>query len=303
MRRPHMKRRIPLFVILSIVVVILALGCRLPFLGQPGSQLKGTSFSVDVRLNAGADRASRSLIGDTNVDTVSIEVLSSKAGQIGLGNLVKMTSYWSGKISVSETGLVTFNASAMDVNSAELYFGTTDVTLTGSNDPPVTIPMTQASGYYFIGGTGPAGGLVFYDKGSYSDGWRYLEAAPNDQSTGIQWYNGEGVTTGASGTAVGTGAANTASIVATQGAGTYAAQLCADLVVGSYDDWFLPSKDELNLMYVNLEQQSRGGFASAYYWSSSEYNLNNSWTENLGNGGQIFDYKGNAYNVRAARVF
>jgi hypothetical protein len=268
-------------------------------MGQPGSQSKGTSFAVDVRLNAGVARASRSLIGDNNVDTVSVEVLNSNEEQIGLGNLSKGESYWHGKISVSETGSLTFNASAMDMNSVQLYFGTATATLTGSNDI-VTIPVDRV---YYIGDTGPAGGLIFYDKGSFSDGWRYLEAAPDDQSVSIQWWNGSYVTTGASGTAVGTGAANTASIVATQGAGTYAASLCADLVLGIYDDWFLPSLDELCLMYVNLKQQNRGGFASVWYWSSSESSYNGAWGQDFNDGEQNYGSKDGSCYIRAARAF
>jgi hypothetical protein len=292
-----MKSRILLFVILSIVVVILALGCSLP-----GSQSQGTSFTVEVRLNAGAAPVSRSLIDDGNVDTVRVQVLNSQGEQIGLGNLAKVENYWFGRISVSETGYVTFNASATDVNGVQLYFGTATATLTGSNDPPVTIPVDHV-GYYFIGDTGPAGGLIFYDKGSFTDGWRYLEAAPSDQSAGIQWWNGEFTTTGASGTAVGTGEANTAAIIASQGAGTYAASLCADLVLGGYDDWFLPSRDELNLMYVNLKQQNRGGFAAAWYYCSSEVSDTMTWGQDFGNGGHFNGNKSDDGHVRAARAF
>ena len=70
------------------------------------------------------------------------------------------------------------------------------------------------------------------------------------------------------GAAVGTGETNTTSIVNALGSGSYAARLCYDLSLGGYDDWFLPSKDELNLM-----PQQEGvipGFAVASYWSSSE---------------------------------
>ena len=91
---------------------------------------------------------------------------------------------------------------------------------------------------YSIGGPDPGGGIVFYDKGSSSNGWRYLEAAPSDQSAGIQWYEETYVTTGANGTAVGTGAQNTATIVAVQGAGSNAAELCDSLVLGGCSDWF-----------------------------------------------------------------
>jgi hypothetical protein len=156
---------------------------------------------------------------------------------------------------------------------------------------------------YSLGAAGPAGGIIFYDKGSYSNGWRYLEAAPSDQSTGIQWYNGSYTTTGTA-TVIGTGAANTKAIVTVQGAGSYAAKLCAGYTQGGYSDWFLPSQDELNQMYVNLGAKGRGGFASsAFYWSSSELNDSNAWGQYVGAGGQGVNSKGGSNYVRAARAF
>ena len=163
----------------------------------------------------------------------------------------------------------------------------------GSTIPPLT---------YTVGDTGPAGGLIFYDKGSSSDGWRYLEAAPSDQSTGIQWYNGNYVVIGATGTAIGTGQSNTTAIVTTQGAGSYAASLCNDLTVGGYTDWFLPSKDELNKLYLN--QFAIGGFAANFYWSSSEYDANFAWFQFFPLGDQTNEgYKIYEVRVRAVRAF
>ncbi|HPO50913.1 MAG TPA: DUF1566 domain-containing protein [Spirochaetota bacterium] len=152
-------------------------------------------------------------------------------------------------------------------------------------------------------GIGPAGGYLFYDKGSYSDGWRYLECAPTDQSTEIQWYNGSYTTTGATATAVGTGKANTATIVASQGSGSYAAKLCDDLVLGGYDDWFLPSKDELNLMYTKLKVLGVGGFAFDFHWSSSEFNDISAWFQDFDDGFQVSNNKSSDLRVRAVRAF
>ncbi|MFZ3085623.1 MAG: DUF1566 domain-containing protein, partial [Candidatus Hydromicrobium sp.] len=156
-----------------------------------------------------------------------------------------------------------------------------------------------------IGDTGPAGGRIFYVNPDYeTDDWHYLEAAPaNTEWTDIQWSNIENASAGATATAVGTGKANTQTIVNIQGSGSYAAQLCNDLTLGEYSDWFLPSKDELNLMYVNLQVSGLGGFASWYYWSSSEYNADLAWYQDFSSGHQL-DYgkNFNAY-VRAARAF
>ena len=135
--------------------------------------------------------------------------------------------------------------------------------------------VTLFAQWSVIRGTGPAGGLIFYDKGSVSDGWRYLESAPSDQSGPYHaWSNIIDVEIGisAQGIAIGTGKTNTTAIIGQTGHTESAAKLCNDLTIGSYDDWFLPSEDELNLMYTNLYNEGVGGFAVDSYWSSSEVN-------------------------------
>ncbi|MBE3140295.1 MAG: InlB B-repeat-containing protein, partial [Thermoplasmata archaeon] len=164
-------------------------------------------------------------------------------------------------------------------------------------------------------GTGPAGGLIFYINPNYvTDGWRYLEAAPSDQSTGIQWYNGSFTTTGATGLVLGTGSANTTTIITSQGATaiSYAAGLARAYTGGSKTDWFLPSKDELDKMWINLKKGTDensdtytpvGGFVKNFYWSSSEDSFYLAWHQNFGSGNQNYDSKGNTFRVRAVRAF
>jgi len=158
------------------------------------------------------------------------------------------------------------------------------------------------------------GGIVAYifqngDPGYDANIQHGLIAATADQSTGIQWYNGSHVLTGATGTAIGTGQANTTTIVEKQGAGSYAAKLCHDLTVGGYNDWFLPSKDELDKLYTN--KVAIGGFAESFlYWSSSEPDampqsdaIYYAWSQNFGDGNQGKNFKSNASRVRAVRSF
>lgn len=168
--------------------------------------------------------------------------------------------------------------------------------------------------YYIIGDIGPAGGYIFYDKGSYSDGWRYLEAAPAGNEWRAKVWGGYGTEVGGTGTAVGTGASNTEKIVAKFGNAEpykrnidYAAKLCADLVVTkggvTYDDWFLPSRDELNLMYQNLKKNNLGGFSEDYYWSSSELNTFHAWFQLFTNGDQYLYNRYYVSRVRPVRAF
>jgi hypothetical protein len=124
---------------------------------------------------------------------------------------------------------------------------------------------------YKIGDTGPAGGIVFYDKFSNEGGWRYLECAPVETEQQFPWGpEGRNIRTQ---TGPGTGKMNTESIVdffTDIGAYGCAAQYCAALEYGGYDDWFLPSRDELNLLYTNLYKKGLGGFSRGWYWSSSD---------------------------------
>jgi hypothetical protein len=152
-----------------------------------------------------------------------------------------------------------------------------------------------------VGNVGPGGGLVFFNKGNMDGGWQYLEAAPSDQSTGIQW--------GCYGTSipgtqlnVGTGENNTALIVANC-AGSHAAMLCSDLVLGGQSDWFLPSRDETNLMYQNLQVSGLGNFSSSNYWSSSEFDSYGAWRFSFANGHPNVYDKDYGYYVRAVRAF
>jgi hypothetical protein len=154
-----------------------------------------------------------------------------------------------------------------------------------------------------VGELGPGGGWVFFNKGNMDGGWQYLEVAPTDQSTGSQWgCNGTSIP----GTSllVGAGENNTNLIMANCPSAP-AAGLCANLSLGGQTDWFLPSRDELNLIYRNLSVNGIIGFTSAY-WSSSEYNGISAWRFVFGNGGTTngYNYGKSDYNrVRAVRAF
>jgi len=125
-------------------------------------------------------------------------------------------------------------------------------------------------------------------------------AAPSDL-TAIRWRNTY-TTTGATATALGTGNANTNTIVTNQGAGNYAAKLCADLEVGGYSDWYLPSKDELNKLYLN--SVAIGDFNLwADYWSSTESSSTNAWRQYFNDGSQVITDKGLTIRARAVRAF
>ncbi|MDR2729927.1 MAG: DUF1566 domain-containing protein [Treponema sp.] len=157
---------------------------------------------------------------------------------------------------------------------------------------------------YKIGDTGPAGGIVFYDRGSTGGGWRYLEAAPAGTEFRDQW--GPDTNVARTETAVGTGKRNTQFITTALKQNGKAAYLCTSLNYNKHRDWYLPSKDELALMYNNLARRGLGGFTTGYYWSSSQAgNIDNSnaWSMKFDNGNQGTSYKNNSCFIRAVRAF
>ncbi len=173
-------------------------------------------------------------------------------------------------------------------------------TLSKSNQKENTSACTFTIGQTY------QGGIIFYIDCSGCHG---LIAAPTDQSAGATWYNGTFNNTTAFANGANAGAGNTKSIVYAQGAGTYAANICNDLVLSTYSDWYLPSSHELNLMYMNIgpgagtPNTNIGNFAAANYWSSTEEDANQAWYQLFVLGGQFFGAKNLSYNVRAVRAF
>jgi hypothetical protein len=95
--------------------------------------------------------------------------------------------------------------------------------------------------------------------------------------------------------------ANTNTIVSNQGAGSYAAKLCYDLVLGGYSDWYLPSQDELNKLYLN--KAVVGGFAGAYWSSTDEAKGDNARYQDFTSGFEGEAFKDKTFRVRAVRAF
>ncbi len=154
------------------------------------------------------------------------------------------------------------------------------------------------------------GGIVFYilqpgDIGYVAGEVHGLIAAPSDQSAGAEWGCYNTSISGAGGTAIGTGSQNTIDIEAGCTTSNYApataADICANLNLGGYSDWFLPSKDELNEMFNN--KAAIGGFVGYYYWSSTAAPYTGWFQDFRGNGYQNYNGSYNHYKVRAVRAF
>ncbi len=144
------------------------------------------------------------------------------------------------------------------------------------------------------------GGLIFYLDTTTGVGY---VAAPTDQDTAALWGCYETFINGADGKVIGTGNQNTIDIVADCTTAGIAADICINLDLNGYSDWFLPSKDELSEMYLKLKVNGFGDFASEYYWSSSEGDDLAAWRSWFVNGSPNFGSKLGGWRVRAIRAF
>lgn len=160
---------------------------------------------------------------------------------------------------------------------------------------------------YSIGDRGPAGGWIFYDKGNSFDGWRYLEAAPWDQSSSCYWGS-YGILISDNDRVIGSGSLNTQRIVTEDSFINKAADYSDVLSLTNggtiYNDWFLPSRDELNEMYTNI--RAIGGFdlSGGSYWSSTQGNSYLAYRQRFSDGFQNTNQKDYwTFRVRSVRAF
>jgi hypothetical protein len=180
---------------------------------------------------------------------------------------------------------------------------------------------------YEVGDQGPAGGVVFYVKTSKTDGWQYIEVAQEDIE-GSEWGCFDSPVSNARISDIGMGKENTKAIVdlhdgfdnyyenpsvcSNVSNGSVAAKLCLDYVNGGADDWFLPSENEMKLIYENVHLTGLGNFTTGgvnetiLYWTSTEHDDNTAVTEDFSTGDRGYlckqcDFGGT--KIRAVRYF
>lgn len=127
---------------------------------------------------------------------------------------------------------------------------------------------------YALGDTGPAGGLIAFIWPDYSGGWRYLEAAPSDQSASATWSQGS--------------------------------TICSGFTAAGYADWAFPTLYQLQYMYNNLYNilTPVGGFTPDRYWSSTEPNPGTeAWYFDFSNATSAIQAKTTISRIRCARYF
>jgi hypothetical protein len=182
----------------------------------------------------------------------------------------------------------------------QVYNGTSWTNINGSPAAPLQI------------GDLVEGGIVFYiaptptDLDGDSDLDTGLVCSLQDVGSGAWGCQGTLIGTG---TAIGTGNQNTISIDGGCTTAGIPADICQNLTLDGYSDWFLPSKDELNQIYEKIGQGNAlglgniGNFVNTFYWSSTEDNSSFAWERNFFNGSQIGASKASAIFVRAVRAF
>ena len=218
--------------------------------------------------------------------------------------LATATTDFTGKASVDWTIGNSLGTQTLTVTAFKAD-GTTS--LTGS-PLSVTATATVSTGSLAIGDF-HEGGVIFYLDGTGEYG---LLCAVSDQSANAEWGCPSIAVSGAEGTAIGTGVQNTMDIEAGCATVGTAADVCANLTLNGYSDWFLPSIDELNEMYlnkaaINAMAAANGGSdfdETSRYWSSTQYFA--STLANflyMGNGFIFTETKDGAYPVRAVRAF
>jgi hypothetical protein len=126
---------------------------------------------------------------------------------------------------------------------------------------------------------------------------RTLIAQPTDISGGAEWGCYGTSISGADSTT--DGAQNTQDILGGCSTSGIAARLCAESTLNGFNDWYLPAKDELNVLYQN--KGAIGGFSSDSSWSSSEYSSDFAWSQYFGIGNQSSSSKYNSNRVRCLR--
>jgi hypothetical protein len=307
--------------------------------GPPAPDPPAPPTLITTAAIAGIDVPTPGSTPDTTVSSGAGYTASvTWSGALTSDNKLKSNTQYTATISLTATAGYTLTGVAANFFTVA---GANSVT-NGANSGVVTAVFPGV--VYSIGNTGPAGGIIFMTPSTRVSGLggdSYYEAAPTGWGNGIavdtststpeitgtsttdpqlRWCDNTTATVGVTGTAIGTGKANTAAIVSggdvncTLGAG-FTADRYTSTGATPYSDWFLPSLDELNQLcrYARDEAQStndcsssgslRAGFVAAYFGSSSENGPTFLWIQTFAGSSTGGGAKGATSYIRPVRSF
>ncbi|WP_291869354.1 DUF1566 domain-containing protein [Maribacter sp.] len=239
-----------------------------------------------------------------------------------------------GTLQATSSGILTYTityqsaagALAIDASTGELTVA--DATLFDfETTPTMFATISVDNGVYSVSATASVnienineigdfnhGGVIFWVDPT-SNNSSGLVCAITDQGTNVSW-GCQGTFISGTSDSIGSGATNTAVIVAGCTTTGIAADIASNATIDGYSDWFLPSRSELTQMYsqkaiINSTAIANGGAAfidsnlSTRYWSSTESNNNTAWCKYFANGNDAGLNKGASayFQVRAIRAF
>jgi hypothetical protein len=269
-------------------------------LNELGSILNTTSLTTSTGTIGATTAVLGGVIAATNAITPSIGVIYSTDINFATYSTANIQSNVAAGTYISTvsglSSLTTYYAKSFILNKAGTSYG--NVVSFTTTAPPPPAP-----------GDDYGGGKVFYvfqpgDPGYVAGEYHGLIAATVDCDQGYATWGCRGWPTGVS-QLLGSGYANTITILNCN-ENLIAAKRARAFTGGGYTDWYVPSKDELNLLYLNKHLVGAGGFVHQYgqnYWSSSESDANYGRYQDFSNGSQQWQDKNTQMHVRAIRTF
>jgi hypothetical protein len=267
--------------------------------GEPGIQ--GEPGAIGVAGTNGTN-GTQGIQGEPGITAVQASAITANTGKVGI-TTVQVNSIIGNN---AKTGITTGQSNAILTNTAKQGISAIQASAIIDNTTKFAFTSHAIGDSY-------GGGIVFF---VYDGGQHGLIVATEDQSTGIRWYGGSYTNTGAKADGIGAGLKNTAIIIANQrpvevevevDVEPFAATVCNEYSVTvdgvTYGDWYLPSKYELNLLY--LQRIAVGTSLIHHYWSSTEYDINRAWHHRFSDNNQNVG-NNKAYTVlyvRAIRAF